>query len=319
MEVKIVIASIKKSIAVVVITSMVLMPMATMMTTDSASAVSKGAVNKMAKKSKNGFKKFKGKWYYIKSKKAVKGLKKISGKYYFFNKIGTMQTGAKKISGKNYYFKAVKSGKKKGQAPALTNNVLTKSGKTWFYNSKGVRYEFAYKNVGNEKGNIAVGRVLSEAKVKTEKTKEARLKKAYGYIVNKYSYMSRPTPKNFKTAAWTYQCAYDMAMGMNRMGKQPEGKYAGKCYNFAALTGLTAKALGYDTTIVPGTCQRPDSDKATEHAWAEISEDEYVFVLDTMWDNNGKRAGKGIYNFFKVQITKQSDGSFYVGEYFYLP
>ena len=300
------VTSIKKSIAIVVIASMVLMPLATMMSTDSASAVSKAAVNKMAKKSKNGFKKFKGKWYYIKGKKVVKGLKKISGKYYYFNKIGTMQTGAKKISGKNYYFKAVNSGKKKGQAPALANNVLTKSGKTWFYNSKGVRYEYRYKSVGNAKGNIAAGLVISGAKITNKQTKDVQLRKAYNYILNKCKYGMVPGLKlvpNYNSKTWKYEYALSMVQ-----------KKKGRCFGYAGITYVSAKALGYNSTLTVGktfetNTSTSDSVTLEPHAWVTVKEDGKEFLLDTqLGDNRADSAD----DFFKYEIERDSGGGFSV-------
>lgn len=290
---------IKRTLALIVVAAMISVSFAAVLTTQNADAASAKSIKKMAKKSKNGLKKYKGSWYYIKKHKVVKGLKKVKGKYYYFDKKGAMKHGSKKIKGKNYYFNKIKSGKKKGQAPALAKEALAKGGKAYFYKANAQRYELQYKSTGNIKGDTAVGAVLSGANVKSVSGNEARLKKAYVFIVNKYSYNSRPTP-NLKTNAWTYKCAYDMAMGMNMMGKEAAGNYTGKCYNFAALTGLTAKALGYNTVIIPGTCKRPGANAYTEHAWAIINEGGKHFLLDSMWDHNGKK--NGTTNFFKKQV-----------------
>ena len=309
------VTGIRKTLAWILVAAMISVSFAAVLTTQSADAASAKSIKKMAKKSKNGFKKYKGSWYYIKKHKVVKGLKKVSGKYYFFDKKGAMKSGAKKIKGKNYFFKKVTSGKKKGQAPALAKAALTKSGKAYFYKANAQRYEFQYKSTGNNKGDTAVGAVLSGADVKSVSGNEARLKKAYVYIVNKYSYNSRPTP-NLRATDWTYKCAYDMAMGMNMMGKEATGNYTGKCYNFAALTGLTAKALGYSTAIVPGTCKKPGSSDYTEHAWAFLNEGGSFYLLDSMWDYNGKK--NGTTNFFKKQVTPAPDtGAFEFGGYAY--
>lgn len=310
--------SIKRTIAVLVIACMSIVAFACVMNADNAQAVSKSAINKMAKKSKNGFKKFKGGWYYIKSKKVVKGLKKIKGKYYFFDKKGTMVSGAKKIKSKNYYFKKIKSGKTKGQAPALADQALKKGSKAYFYDSKGVRYEFKYNSTGNEKyGDAAVGKVLSAAKVKASADKQANLEKVYKYIVKKYGYIGRPRPK-LKSKGWEFKCAYDMVMGMNSMGTQKAGKYEGKCYNFAAITGLAAKALGFDGRVHAGTCKKPVATDYTEHAWYLYSEDGKTKILDSMWEHNEyKKSGKVGLDFFCKEVTVAQDGSFSLNGYDY--
>lgn len=289
--------SIKRTIAVLVIACMSIFAFAGVMNAENVQAVSKSAINKMAKKSKNGLKKFKGKWYLVKSKKVVKGLKKFKGKYYLFDKKGAMVSGAKKVKGKNYFFKKIKSGKSKGQAPALANEALKKGSKAYFYNAKGVRYEYQYKSTGNEKyGDAAVGAVFSGAKVKASESKQVKLEKAYKYIVKKYDYFGRPNPK-LNSNNWKFKAAYDMALGMNSMGTEMTGNYKGKCYNFAALTCLVADSLGFDNTeLYASKCKRPKRpgdkkyvNKYEEHAWATFMDGNKTMILDSMWDHNEQK------------------------------
>ena len=241
---------------------------------DAHAAVSKAAVKK-AKKYKKATKKLfkvKGYWYCFSKKKVRKGLQKVKKNYYYFSKkTGKMylKTGLKKVGTAYYYFK-----KKNGKAPALKNKALTLDGKVWFFKSTGKRYPYSYKTTGTASGNTAAGYIISAAKIKpADKATTAQLQAAYKKIVNRSSYTFltvKPITSESMIGSYALKCAKDKG---------------GKCYNMAALTFVTFKALGAGPSLVTGKCSRTgDLTEAGEHAWVEESK----LVYDSVFDVNKK-------------------------------
>ncbi len=225
-------------------------------------AVPQSAVVYAAKK---GFVKKSGKWYYYKNGRKVTGLNKISGKYYFFDKKGVMQSGKKTVSGFTYYFNKAKDGK----APALTDKSKKISGKTWYFSSLGR----GFLSVGNKTGDEAVALLwdaLGSKAFKNAKTDKDKLEVVYTYIDTSFKYLGRPSPDLSKND-WMYESALVLVKNGN-----------GKCFHFAALTGLAAGALGFDAKIITGKGQRKGAASASEHAWVLI---DGTYVLDTNYDN----------------------------------
>ena len=230
---------------------------------------------KKAKKYKKATKKLfkvKGYWYCFSKKKVRKGLQKVKKNYYYFSKkTGKMylKTGLKKVGTAYYYFK-----KKNGKAPALKNKALTLDGKVWFFKSTGKRYPYSYKTTGTASGNTAAGYIISAAKIKpADKATTAQLQAAYKKIVNRSSYTFltvKPITSESMIGSYALKCAKDKG---------------GKCYNMAALTFVTFKALGAGPSLVTGKCSRTgDLTEAGEHAWVEESK----LVYDSVFDVNKK-------------------------------
>ena len=245
---------------------------------------------------KKGWVKKSGKWYYYKSGKKVTGLKKISGKYYYFNKKGVMQSGKQSINGFTYYFK--KTSDKK--AAALTNTTKKIGKKTYYFSSKGR----GFLSVGKKKGNQAVAAVMDGVKFSSGMTNAKKQKKIYTYIVNKFSYMAAEDP-DLSGKAWIYTCAYNMVY---------EGD--AKCFNYAALTGLCFRALGFDAKILTGTALHPlatDSASQTQHAWVVITKNGTDYVYDTLYDDVNGKSGLQFFGKTYAQI-KSSQGSVYTVE-----
>ncbi len=239
-----------------------LVPVGTAGTSDSATIVTVKAA------AKKGFVKKSGKWYYYKNGKKVTGLKKLSGKYYYFDKKGVMASGKKTISGFTYYFNKAKDGK----APALVSKSKKISGKTWYFSSTGR----GFYDVGSVDGNKAVAKVMdaidSKAYGKAD-TDLARLNVVYTYIDTTFTYLGRPV--DLTDSNWIGKYALELAE-----------KKSGKCFHFAALTGLCARGLGADATIVTGYGDRKggnsfDETKEVSHAWVLIDD----HVLDSNYDS----------------------------------
>ena len=234
-------------------------------------AVAKAAVKKAKTYSKSANKLFKvkGYWYCFSKKKVKKGLQKVGSNYYFFNKsTGKMylKTGLKKVSTAYYYFK-----KSSGKAPAYRNKSLKDAdGKVWFFKSNGKRYSYSYKDTGSTAGNTAAGYIISEAKIKPENSATAaQLQTAYKKIVNRSKYIAldvKPITSSSVIGSYALTAAK---------------KKGGKCYNVAALTFVTFKALGDNPSLVTGKCTRTgDAAKNQDHAWVESDKLVYDAVFD---------------------------------------
>lgn len=237
---------------------------------------------------KKGFVK-KGKtWsYYVKGKK-VTGLKKISGKYYYFDKKGSMKKGKVSIDGFVYYFAAGKDGK----APAVVNQKKKVGKKNYYFTKKG-RGFFASSD---KKANLAAASVMDGVKFTSKMTKLQKLETTYRYILKKYDYMVADVP-NLKTKKWIGPTAYNMVKDGDA-----------KCYNYAALTGVCAKALGFKVTVVTGTSRRSAASTRTqEHAWVEIG----GRILDTCFDDTNQKAGEQYFNRTAEEIRAAEGTEYY--------
>lgn len=238
---------------------------------DAHAAVAKAAVKKAKtyKKSTNKLFKVKGAYYCFSKKKVKKGIQKVGKKYYFFSTSNGkmyLKTGLKKVGTAYYYFK-----KASGKAPAYTNNSWKDAdNNVWFFTSNGKRYKYSYKDTGSTAGNTAAGYVISEAKIAADGTgSDAQLKSAYEKIVNRSSYkINTDTAITQESVIGTYALNCAKAKG-------------GKCYNMAALTFVTFKALGGNPTLVTGKCSRTgDLTKNQDHAWVENKKLVYDSVFD---------------------------------------
>ena len=266
--------AIRKTLSLLVIAALMLsicFAASLILSEDAHAAVSKAAVKKAKKykKAKKKLFKVKGAWYCFSKKKVRKGLQKVGSKYYFFSKsTGKMylKTGLKKVGTAYYYFK-----KSSGKAPAYTKKSWKDaSGKVWFFKSNGKRYPYSYKNTGSTSGNTAAGYIISEAKIKANGSgTAAQLQAAYKKIVKRSSYqivLANKITSASTIGSYALTCAK---------------KKGGKCYNMAALTFVTFKALGSNPTLVNGLCTKNgDVKKNQEHAWVEESKLVYDSVFD---------------------------------------
>lgn len=273
------------------------------------SAITAATVKKNA--IKKGWKKIEGGWYYFNKKKPYKGLKKVGTKYYYFNKIGTMQTGLQKISKKNYYFMVQSDGKapmytgkatikgqlyyfKKvsGKSPAVVSKTAKIDGKTYYFTSKG----YGFISTGNTKGNKAMEKVINNVTFKGNMTTDDKLEACYKYILKKVGYASKLKPE--MTSTWYYTTAYNTIS---------EGK--GKCYHYAAITGVVAKALGYSTKVVVGQCTYRQKTYA-EHSWVIVKKDSKWYVVDAVYEDTPTGYSSGDLKFFMNPYEKLADGCY---------
>lgn len=266
--------AIRKTVSLLVIAALMLsicFAASLILSEDAHAAVSKAAVKKAKKykKAKKKLFKVKGAWYCFSKKKVKKGLQKVGSKYYFFSKsTGKMylKTGLKKVGTAYYYFK-----KSSGKAPAYTKKSWKDaSGKVWFFKSNGKRYPYSYKNTGSTSGNTAAEYIISEAKIKANGSGTvSQLQAAYKRIVKRSSYkivLANKITSSSTIGSYALTCAK---------------KKGGKCYNMAALTFVTFKALGSKPTLINGQCTRDSNTKNNqEHAWVEESKLVYDSVFD---------------------------------------
>lgn len=172
----------------------------------------------------------------------------------------------------------------------VKNTSKTVNGKKYYFSSKGR----GFLSTGSSNGNKAVADVLDHVSFSASSSRGQKLRKVYDYIIAKYKYTPAETP-DLSASSWVGKSAYNMV------------KYGdAKCYNYAALTGLCARALGYNAKIVTGKANRSRGRKKSEHAWVLIGDR----VLDTCYDAvNGKSGDQYYYKTYR-QI-KRSEGSSY--------
>ena len=256
-----------------------------------ATAAVKAAQKKAKKIKKAKLIKVKGKWFFAKNKKLKYGIQTVGGKYYNMKKGGGMVTGVVKIKGHTYNFVKIKSGKKKGQAPAMANKSKTISGVKYYFSSKGR----GFVDVGNAKGNKAVGKVMDSINFTNKMSAKNKLKKAYTYVINNYSYLGRPSPTLDGNGSWIGETAFVMA-----------DKKSGKCFNYGAIVYELAKACGIENVkIVTG-----QTEKKKEHCWVTVTEGEKLFVLDAVIDDDGDHYTDKTPHFFYVETTPVEKGKY---------
>lgn len=223
-----------------------------------ALVLSAGTMSDVSAKKLNGWVKAKGVWsYYVKGKKST-GLKKIKGQQYYFNKKGKMQTGLQTIGNKVYYFKKAKNGK----APLQKGKIF------W--------------SVGNKKGNTAISDALIKSGYNFSKSKTKNLKTVYDWLMKKMKYAGLSFQPNFNKNGWYNNVAYEVVK---------ENDYGGKCWDYAAMTTLAAKAIGfnrdgYQTYAVNGT-QNLNNTQFTLHAYTIIKDPTGAeYILDGVFDDS---------------------------------
>ncbi|MQN01540.1 MAG: transglutaminase domain-containing protein [bacterium LCO1.1] len=186
-----------------------------------------------------------------------------------------------------YYFSKAKDGK----APALVNKTKKVSGKTLYFSNTGK----GFISCGNTEGNQAVASVIEGAKLSNSMTQDQKLSVVYNYILNKYNY-TISDPADLSSNQWIYTCAYNMF------------KYGdAKCYNYAALTGLSANALGFNVRFETGVAARSAGGEKTEHAWVVVNDQ---YVLDSCYDDVNNKSGNQ-YFYKTYDEIRDSEGSEY--------
>lgn len=152
----------------------------------------------------------------------------------------------------------------------------------------------------DSEGDAAVQSVLDGAGITADDTADKdKLQKAYDYILKTYDYTPADDP-DLSSDKWVDECASNMV------------KYGdAKCYNWAALTGLVAKKLGFNAKILTGTAQRTeDAEEQTAHAWVLIDD---KYVLDTCYDDVNKKEGDQ-YFYQTYRDLLDNEGSVYTME-----
>lgn len=244
---------------------------------------------------KRGFVKEKGRWYLYRYGYAVKGLNKYKGKYYFFNGKGQNVAGLITVNKAQYKFVKDKTGK----APAVADKAVKIRGKLYYFRKNGKKYDFTFKDTGSSYGNTAVGRVVSKSKLKKSASAEKNLKVFYESLCSNYNYAITGVP-NLSNSKWLGRFAYDFT----RDG-------GGKCYGWAAITGLGAKALGFDSKIICGKVEKISKDVKKgpfEHCFVVVNKDDKEYIIDSQYE---KRENPGLQElkYFMKEASKTEKDS----------
>lgn len=196
-----------------------------------------------------------------------------------------VKNGKVKKDGYLYYYR---NGKK------VTNDVVKISGKNYYFSSKGR----GFLSLKNKKGNKAMSKVIDGVKFKSGYTRKQKARACYRYIV-KMSYLVEPAP-DMSASGWVYASAKKMAD--NR---------GGKCYGFASLSAVAARAMGYDSVVVHHGKVKSKSDKSwLEHCWVTVSGKVIDGSYDSSyWFRNGKPSSWTLKYFLKTyDDIKKYDG-----------
>lgn len=227
----------------------------------------------------NGFQKVGNSYYYYKKKKKVTGLQKISGQTYYFAKNGKMASGMQTIGKKVYYFKKDKNGK----APLQKGKI--------FY------------SVGNKKGNAAILETLVKSSYKNTNSREKNLKIAYDYLMKKMSY-----------GGWSFEPSYKNGWYNNVADELVnDNNYQGKCWDYAAMTTLAAKAVGYNrngySVYAINGKQNLEQTDLTTHAYTIVHDNKANkdYILDGVFDDRGGHYNPQTAQYFMQEYVNVSD------------
>lgn len=231
------------------------------------------------KNTSSGWKTFDGKQYYLEKGKVSTGWKTINKQKFYFDatktlsKRGVMATGFYKIGKNTYYFSP--SGKTGTKGKMLKGWQTIKNKRYYFYSS-GVmakntyikQYQVTSSGALSSKAFKLQKKVQSvvASKTKKSKSKSAKLKACYMYVVKGFSYKRSYSFK--KTPSWEMDYAYTMLT-----------KKKGNCYNYAATFAFLARELGYDAKAITGriTAARGGF---TPHSWVEIKMGKKTYLFD---------------------------------------
>lgn len=231
------------------------------------------------KNTSSGWKNFGGKIYYLTGGKVTLGWKTIGkNKYYFYNagdlnSKGKMLIGFQKIGKYTYYFKGSGSYGIKG---SMLKGWQTLNKKRYYFYSNGRMakntyiqgYQVTKSGALSKKAYALQKKVKSVVAKKTKKckSKSAKLKACYKYVVKSFRYKRSYSFK--KTKSWEMNYAYTMLT-----------KKRGNCYNYAATFAFLAREVGYNAKSVTGriTAARGGF---TPHSWVEIKMGKKTYLFD---------------------------------------
>ena len=194
---------------------------------------------------------------------------------------------------KNGYLYYYKNGVK------VTKDIVKIKGRNYYFSAKGR----GFRSLKNKKGNRAMSKVIDHVKFKTGYTRRQKTRACYRYIV-KMTYLAEPAPDT-TAKGWVYKAAKRMA-----------DNKGGKCYGFASLAAVAARAMGNsDVKVHHGKCKGENDKKWVEHCWVTVGKK----VLDGSYDNSwwvykGKPSSWKLQYFFKTydQIKDEHSGKYSV-------
>lgn len=227
-------------------------------------------------------------YYFNNGGSVSQGWKTIKKRKFYFQK-GKMLTGFKKIGKSTYYFKGSGAYGTKGM---MLKGWQTLNKKRYYFYSSGKMakstyiqgYQVTSSGALSKKAYALQKKVKSVVKKKTKKykSKSAKLKACYMYVVKSFKYKRSYSFK--KTKSWEMNYAYAMLT-----------KKRGNCYNFAATFSFLARELGYNTKTIAGkiTARRGGF---TPHSWVEIKMGKKTYLFDPeMQHANGYNLYKKTY------------------------
>jgi|GEM_PF-4180638 len=147
----------------------------------------------------------------------------------------------------------------------VKSEAVTVNDVTYYFSPKGR----GFVSLRNRRGNRAVSRLIDQVTFKAGMTKRAKLRKLY-CKVRRYQYVPYDESAPKKKAGW-YTLANKTTIRKNC-----------KCYGYAAVSAVIAKAMGYkNVRIRLGKSRRPGKGVST-HAWVTVGKR----VLDGSFDNS---------------------------------
>ncbi len=136
---------------------------------------------------------------------------------------------------------------------------------------------------GDEEADGYIRSILAEI-VTEDMSQEEKLKAAFDYVRDSFSYLRRSDAYDPGATGWEVE----EALTILKTGR-------GNCYCYAGVFALLARQLGYDARAISGTTNwtpRP-------HAWVEIEFDGVPYIFDTEMEMASK--GKyGEYHFYML-------------------
>lgn len=123
--------------------------------------------------------------------------------------------------------------------------------------------------------------------IKDDMTEEQKLRAAYNYVRDSYSYLRRHYYEIGDTG-WELEEARTMLTTKR-----------GNCYCYTGVFYYLSRQLGYDSTAISGVVGH----RRSPHGWVEIEFDGTVYIFDTELEMSYRKKGTYIYDFFKMPYS----------------
>lgn len=158
---------------------------------------------------------------------------------------------------------------------------------------RGFRFdEQGFYTSGSEEIDGYVADILAQVTTSSMTQKE-KLRAVFNHV-RAYRYLGRNA--TITNAVMTSEQSTAYAAKLFSTGK-------GDCYNFTAAFHYLARALGYDSTAIVGTCYYSWNSRPIAHAWVEIPINGKVYLFDPQIENYNLRNGISNTAYGAFQVT----------------